>query len=78
MPNSLDTAEREKAKQELLDFLGDNSVDPRDVLEVARIMGDINSRTGWGKIEIIHQGGEIDEIVISHRRRPKVERRAKQ
>jgi hypothetical protein len=63
------------AQRELVEILANSRADPRDVLDMARALVEIISRSGWGKVEITLQSGEVDEIVISHRRKPKVERR---
>ncbi len=55
--------------------LAKSGVSLQDALDILLSVAEIQARTGFGKIEVIFEGHEINEIVVSHRRKPKVERR---
>jgi hypothetical protein len=61
---------------ELALMLAKSGVSLQDAMDVIHAIAEIQARTGFGKVEVIFEGHEISEIVVSHRRKPKVERRA--
>jgi hypothetical protein len=61
----------------LMSMLDEMTVSPNDILDVIRAMDDVKSRTGWGRVDVIFEAGDVAEIVTSHRRKPKMERRGK-
>ncbi|MDD2920992.1 MAG: hypothetical protein PHQ36_01790 [Anaerolineales bacterium] len=47
----------------------------RELKELAECLMDIRRRTGWGRIVVELKAGEIVEMEISFKRRPKTEKR---
>lgn len=60
----------------IVDILKESNLSEQDAVDIIQSVAEIMSRTGWGSVAIMLEGAEISEITISHRRKPKVERRA--
>ena len=64
-------------QQKQLEAIVSAGVNMQDILDLAQELLELKKGSGWGKLEVIMQAGEIDEIGITRRRKPKVERRNK-
>lgn len=70
------TNENDAQADTLAIILEKSGVSLQDATDVLASIADIKASTGFGKVEIIFEKHEIVEVVTSHRRKPKVERRA--
>jgi hypothetical protein len=64
-------------QQRQLEAIIEAGVNPQDMIDIAQEVLELKRGTGWGRLEVTIQAGEVDEIETTRRRKPKVERRAK-
>ena len=66
-------------KEQIVEVFGElvesGPIDALDILDVLTSIREIVERSGWGNVQVIIHAGCVEEIITSHRKKPKAERR---